>query len=242
MLFDSTHLLYIVISLATTALLLWAMSKIKSQKWKDRNLCLWGVLTFLLHVSYLWFDFMPDKYATVPDNIILPIYFCNLSMYLLLFVSLIRIKDTAFFHYVATFTAYAGFFGAMISLFYPDYYLANPDIWQWGVLKSLLSHSTMLVGSCYLFVGGYVKIRLNNMIPFCMGMVGVLLIGVGVNALYAALGHASPNAMYLTASAISDVPIFTGYTIGALMILVALIFTFIYELLAVPRELRWRMT
>ncbi len=239
MLFDLTHCLYIGISLVITAGLLWAFSFIKEQKYKDLVLKLSGVITVILHISCMWVDFLTTGTSITPDNILFPIYFCNLMMWLLVICAFIPNKQSKGWKWVAIFTAYGGTLGALISLFYPDYYLHTPSLANWGVLKSMLSHSTMLVGCLYMFTGGYVKIRVSNLIPYCGGLVGVLVIGHVLNALFVACGLPSPNAMFLQHSPVPDVPFFNGYGIGLLMIILLFLFTMVWEFAACPKGERW---
>src|SRR5690606_33311645 len=106
----------------------------------------------LLHISIMWVTYLKNdgNYGYAFDNILFPIYFCNLTMYCLMICSFLN-PTTKGFKIFATFTAWGGIFGSLISLFYPDYYLNTPTLKDWGVLKSMLSHSTMLVGCLYLF-------------------------------------------------------------------------------------------
>lgn len=152
----------------------------------------------------MWYDHLTTGHATAYDNILFPIFFCNASMYLLIIVSLLKNKQGKLFYYLATFVAYAGTFGALITLFECHYFAGpNPDL-SFGNFKSMISHSTMMVGCLYLFVGGYVKIRVSNLIPYCVGLVGCLVLGIAVNSLFAAFGLPSPNAMYLVETRLAE--------------------------------------
>lgn len=234
MLFDLTHCLYIVISLIMTVLLLVWWSHFKKQYWKDFVLKICGFSTFALHISWVYVNYFQTKVINVPDNVIFPIFFCNLMMYLLMVVAFIGNKKSKLFTWLATVVAYGGFFGAAISLFYPDYYVMNPTLADWGVLKSMLSHSTMLIGCLYLFVGGYVKIGVHNFLSLLSGMLCCLFIGLFntyVLKLY--------DGMYLTRPAIDGIPLFSGYFIGGCILFLSLLFMIIYEQIAYPKGLRW---
>lgn len=229
--FDGPHLAYIAISLALTALLLWLPFRfIKSQKYKDIYLKVWAIATFFLHISPLWIAFLNGDPAIAADNVLFPIYFCNMSMYLLVIVALWGDKKTKFFNHIATVVAYAGAFGALISLFYPDYYLNSTNsIFEWGVFKSMLSHSTMLIGSLYLFVGGYFKVNRYNVVTYSIGLLFFGAVGLIVNGIFAAAGLNAPNAMYLQHAPIEDVPFLNVYVIAALMVLLVFGISYTYE-------------
>jgi hypothetical protein len=220
-LFDGPHLAYIVVSLSVTAsLLVLAKRKCRSQRAKDAFLKTFGILTFLLHVSVMWYDFLADGSASAPDNVLFPIYFCNLSMYMLLIVSFWGHRDGKFYRAAAIMTAYGGFFGAMISLIYPEYYFGSASLFAWPVFKSMASHSTMLVGALWLFVGGYVPIRRSNTLVYAAGLGVYGLVGLVVNGLFAVNGLPDPNAMYLSRPPLAEAPFLNCWTIAVLMLAV----------------------
>lgn len=224
-LFDFTHLAYIVLSLSVSiALLVWANRRLAIQRHKDWFLKLFGFLTFFLHISTMWVDYLKNGSAGVPDNVLFPIFFCNASMYLLMLVSIWEHKQSKTFKALAVVTAYAGFFGASISLFYPAYYLGASSIFEWGVFKSMLSHSTMWIGSVWLLVGGYAKIERKNVLTFFIGLLCFGAVGVIVNTMFHWAGLYEPNAMYLQHPPLAEAPFLSSYTISFLMLLLIGVF------------------
>ncbi|MFA5007026.1 MAG: hypothetical protein WC509_06140 [Candidatus Izemoplasmatales bacterium] len=219
--FDTTHIVYIVVSLGLTGLLLFLAKKaFTTERAKNRFLKTFGLLTFFLHTSILWYDFLADGSAAVPDNVLFPIYFCNLSMYMLLLTAFVEKRDTRFYRFVSIMTAYGGFFGAMISLIYPEYYFNQSSIFVWSVFKSMASHSTMLVGALWLFVGGYVPIRRRNVLSYGFGLLVYGAIGLAVNGIFDYFDLGDPNAMYLSRPPLAEAPFLSCYTIAALMVAV----------------------
>lgn len=226
MMFDGPHLLYIFISLTLTVFMIYVATRyIKKQKMKDLFLKFFAALTVFLHLLPLWVDFLSGQPAIANDNMLFPIYFCNLTMYLLVITAFWGDKNSKAFKYLATMTSYAGIFGALISLFYPEYYFAAGTMFTVGVMKSMLSHSTMLVGSLYLLTAGYFKINLKqNVIVYSVGLLAYGLIGMLVNLTFRLANLNSPNAMYLIKPPIDGVNVLNAYTIALMMIgLVALI-------------------
>ncbi len=235
--FDGAHVTYIIVSLGVTVLLLYLATRhLKTQRGKDVFLKVFALLTFFLHVSILWHDFLAHGSAAVPDNILFPIYFCNLSMYMLMITAFWGKKDGKAFGAIAIMTAYGGFFGAMISLIYPEYYFGHANIFEWGVIKSMTSHSTMLIGSLWLFLGGYVPIRKKNTFVYFGGLLVYGVIGLGVNAIFAASGLGDPNAMYLSHPPLAEAPFLNCWTIAALMVIVIHLSTLVYERVKKTRE------
>ena len=254
MLFDIYHSVYIAISLVITvgALILFRKMFTPPHGDTEANTCarvhgkadclvlkISGILTVVIHISSIWVEFLITGSAVAYPNILFPIFFCNLSMYLLLICGCIRNKTGKAYTWLATFTAYAGTIGALISLFYPDFYLAQPDFWDWGIFKSFLSHSTMMFGCLWLFTAGYVKIRVSNLLPYIAGLGGTWIVGMAINGLFALCHLDPPNAMFLQQSAIEGVPFLNGYGIALLMLALIFVFTAIWEFFACPKGTRW---
>ena len=117
--YNLEHILYIVISLIIVGLLLFGASFIKNQTWKNVFLLFWAFACFFFHISNMYVTFFQNEtgggYAA--DNQLFPIYFCNYMMYLLVIASLWHNKESRFYKIFATFVAYGGVFGALITLF-----------------------------------------------------------------------------------------------------------------------------
>lgn len=231
MLFDGPHLLYIFISLPISVLILYLAYKyIKAYKHKEWFLKFWALVTVFLHLLPLWVDFLMGEQPIAKDNQLFPIYFCNMSMYLLVITAFWGDKQSKSFRYLATITSYAGTLGALISLFYPDYYLGSGNMLALPVMKSMLSHSTMMIGALYFMVGGYFKVRVKeNTIDYMIGLLGFGLIGVLVNTLFKVTGRGEPNAMFLQRPPIEEAPFLNVVVIAILMVGVVALTSFLIE-------------
>ena len=80
--FNTQHILYIAISGLLTAALLVLFGKfVKEQKSKERILKFFAILTVAIHYSSLWVDYFTNGgEATIENNMILPVYPCNVVM------------------------------------------------------------------------------------------------------------------------------------------------------------------
>lgn len=240
-LFDLTHILYILISLSVSVGLIYFGKRVcKTPKQKDQFLFIFAFLTFALHISVLWVDFLRNGQAGVPDNVLFPIYFCNLSMYVLFFVSLSKNQKTKSFRFFAIMAAYGGIFGSLISLFYPQYYIGAASIFEWGVFKSMLSHSTMLIGGVWLLVNSYFVVEMKNVLTYFYGLLFYGAIGLFVNGLFELFGLYDPNAMFLSHPPLAEAPFLNAYVIALLMCLLMAIGISIYQRIltkqSVPRN------
>ena len=156
-------------------------------------------------------------------------------MYLLLIVAIMK-KDSKAFKLIATFTAYAGIIGALVTFFDYKYPFSNDGgLYSFERLKSTISHALLLVGGVYLFVGGWVKVRFKNTPLYLLGLLFNGFIGGILNWFFMAKGiNPNMNAMWLRQTALAGEPIFTGVTIGLISLGLVALISIIWELIAVP--------
>lgn len=240
MLFDLYHIGYLIFAFSLIiGLLIIFKLKIKQEKHKNLILKIIAITTILLHISVLWVRFLKNGKVEISANFLFPIYFCNITMFCLLVLAFWKNKQSKFFKILATFTAYAGFFGGLVTLFYPESYLLSKYIFLWDTLKSLLSHTTMLLGCLYLFVGEFISIKVENTFSYFWGVLACAIIGLLTNLTFFLAGHPSPNSMYLISPAIPNAPITMGWWLAILTVLAIFIFTLIWEHFTLPSEKRW---
>ena len=238
MIFDTPIILYTVISFSVIAIALALLSLIKTQNIKDFCLKAFASLCFLFHISYIWYDYLTQGYAFVKGNVLFPVYFCGLNMYLLLLVAFMP-KKGKIFEVLSEFLFYAGTLGGIVGTVCSEFYNANPDLSNYYVLKSLLSHSFMLLASLYLLIGGYVKIRVKNIISYIIGIMICVYDGIMIDLIFIISGLPHPNAMYLSRPPLSGVPWLSSYTIVSIVGVLIQLVTMVYEQIALERENRW---
>ena len=234
------HILYTIISFSiTTILLILAKKYVKEQKHKDLILILSAVVTVAIHYSGLFYDFLSNGSAMVEDNLLLPIYPCNIAMWLLLATSLIKNKNNRGFKFWAEFTFYLGVIGGVFGIIFNPNYRNNPDLTDFHIFKGLFSHSTMAFGCLYLLVGNYIRIRVDNVLTTIGAVIIMIANGYLVIGLFKICKLTPPNCMFLLENPVPNWPWFNIYGLGALAIFAIFLFTSIYELIALPKEQRW---
>lgn len=238
--FNTTHILYIVISgvISAALLVLFALT-LKKQKHKNLVLIVFAVLTVVLHYSVLWVDYFQTGEAKVDNTMLLAVYPCNVVMWLLLIVALMKNKTGKVFKVLAEITFYLGIIGGVVGIVFNEIYGNNPTLADWGVLKGLLSHSSMLIGCIYLLVGGFIKIRVSNIISVILGGLLLLVDGGLVIGLFTLCKMDSPNCMYLLENPFPQVAWLNTYLIGVLVAVLIFAFTVVYEQIALKKEDRW---
>lgn len=232
--YGTEHILYIVISLVVISLLLFGAHYIKKKLFKDIFLLFWALLCFFFHISTMYTSFFANNgIGNAYDNQLFPIFFCNYMMYLLLATSFWWNKESKIFKCLSTFVAYGGTFGALITLF-----VTPPGFSDWSTLQSALSHSCLLIGSLWLFVGGYVKINVYNLIPYSIGLLSCGVVGGLVELIFYLGGLPSPNAMYLVHGPY-ELPEFKWWMFALCMLFIIFVFTALWEHFTRRKEDRW---
>ncbi len=240
MLFDFTHVAYIVISyLITAALLLLFYKKATDERAKTLILRFFAVITVVLHYSSLWVDFFTTGEAVAQSPMLLPIYPCNVCMWLLLITAFIKNRKGVVYRILSEFTFWAGVVCGTIGIVLNENYGNTPSLADYEVLKGLLSHSTMVFGALWLLVGGFIKIRVFNVISSACGLCFFLLDGAIINGLYALFDLSPCNSMYLLEAPFSDMPWLTPYLMGLAAVLLVFGITALYEYFALPKNERW---
>ncbi len=234
---STEHILYIIISLLVISLILFGAHFIKKQLFKDLFLLFWSVACLFFHVSTMYTTlFANGGIGNSYDNQLFPIYFCNYMMYLLLFASLWWNKKSKLFKCISTFVAYGGVIGSLVTLF-----VTPPGFNNWATLQSAFSHSCMLVGCLWLFVGGYVKINVYNLVPYSIGLLSCGVVDGLVELIFYLGGLPSPNAMYLVHGPV-ELPAFKWWLFVICMPVLIFAFTSLYEYFTRPKGKRWYKT
>lgn len=249
MLFDTPHILYMVISAIITAVIMvLAFFFLKSQKGKDALLKFFAVITLVIHFSPIYYDYFIQK-ITNPElelSMFIPAYACNVCMWLLVIVAFGN-KENKFIQLLSHFVALGGIVCGTVGILINENYDAfeatenmSIALQDFGILKGLLSHSTMLAGAIYLLVGKYVKPRAFKTVSgVTIGLSIFFVDGLIVNSLTKIFDLPSRNSMYLQEPPFEDMPWINTLTIGIVGIIIAFLVGVIVEQIALPVEDRW---
>ena len=228
-----------LISALLTAVGFWLCVKfIKTEKGKFLVLKISALITVALHFSSLWIDFFSTGSAVMQESMLLPIYPCNVCMWLLLLTAFCKNRETTFFKVLSEFVFWGGTVCGSIGIILNENYGATPSLADYEILKGLLSHSTMLFGCIYLLVSGIVKIRVFNTLSVACGLLFFLVDGGIINLLYAIFKLEPCNSMYMLHSPFANMPWLTPYLMGLVGVLLVFGVTALYERLTMQKEER----
>lgn len=223
--FNTQHILYIVISFLLTALLLVIFDKfVHKENHKNLILKISAISTVLIHYSNIWVDYFKNGgSAQVENNHILPVYPCNVIMWMLLIAALKKDKGDILFNLIGEFCLYVGTICGVVGIVLNVNFNNTPTLMDYDVLKGLLSHSTMLFGCIYMLSGHFVKIRVFNIISILSGLCMFIICGVFVNRLYEHFNLEAPDGMFLKSNPYTNTPPFVFAIIAVIIIALVLL-------------------
>ena len=235
-------LLYNLISLTIVTMLLILCKKvIKNERVKDLVLKIVSVTVVIIHYSSLYIDFFKNNgQAMIENNMILPVYPCNIVMWLLLIVAFFKNKNSKVYRILTEFTFIGGTLCGLIGVLFNINFLAKPELSDYNIFKGLISHTVMIFGTIYLGVLGYVKIRVKNTTESIFwGLVTFSVIGFIINVLFYIFEIPGVNAMFMMEPPFENLPFINFITIGISGMLLSFIGLNIYERFTLPKEERW---
>lgn len=240
MMFNTVHILYMLISGFIGAGLL-VLLKIKdSERINLYALRTLAILTVIIHFSSLIANLITTGELGMTAAIIVPIHPCNVCMWLLVISSFTARNEGRVAVAIREFTFLGGTVCGAIGTIFNENFGSNPTLTDYSILKGLLSHSTMVLGCILLFTAGFVKIRLlGNLVSVASGLTLFVADGFIINTVYALLGMPECNSMYLLEAPFPALPWLNTLVIGIFALTVVFIIGAIYEWLALPSEERW---
>lgn len=195
--FNTGHIIYIAISfLITLGMIILLLRHCATDEGHRKAIKAFAVLTVIIHYSSLWVDFLMQGEVTVDAPMLFPIHPCNVCMWLLLIVAFVKKRETVAFRVVSEFVFWAGTVCGIIGIVFNENYGSNPTLADYGVLKGLLSHSTMIMGAVYLAASKQVRIRVSNTVSVVIGMLLLLVDGLVINGIYALAGLDACNSSF----------------------------------------------
>ena len=238
--FDTKHILFMIFSFIGLAIT-FVLCKlfVKNQNKKDFILKFAAIITVAIHYSPMYVDFFKTGSATLYETMLFPLYPCNVAMWLLLIVAFIKNKNSKVFKVLAEITFYLGLVGGILGIALNEIYANNPTFAEWDVLHGLISHVTLLLGSVWLLVGGYIKIRVNNVFSVLIGFTILLVDGWVLIGLYRLCNFTPVNCMFLLEPPLAGAPFLNTYVIGIGVTLIIFIITCLVEQFALKKEERW---
>ena len=229
--FNKIHITYMVVSALISALVIFIVSRF-GKKGNIRAIKFFALITVLIHYSSLWVDYFTNGEVLVSPEMLLPIHPCNICMWLLIWASFTMEKEGRIFTVLREFVFWGGCVCGFIGILLNTNFDINPTLKDYYVLKGLLSHSTMIVGSLIMLTGGFIKVRVSNFLSVASGLLLFFVTGMTINSLYEYFELPPCNSMYLLKNPFDNLPWLTTPVIGVVGVLVCFVLSGTYQIIS----------
>lgn len=237
----------IIIAVITGALIL-CKRLVKTPRAEYVLLLTSAALTILCHYSSLPYHSITDgsamTYLKHNPNLILPIYPCNVVMWVCLIYGLMPNKGTRTAQLFADYIFWFGILSTLVGMFANVDFIRNPSLKDFDICKGVLAHATMLFNVLLLPVLGKTRISFGkNLLHMAISVLAMYLIGLYCNLLFETLVSEElayeVNSMFIIHSPFEGLP-FLRYPVIAGCALAVYAVTFaVCELIAHKKGERW---
>ena len=238
----------IVLILFIAGLLVLFKKVCKTDKSKYIILLILPVLTIACHYSSLVYHQIKSAgamdFLISNPNLILPIYPCNVVMWLAFVYGIIKNKQSKIGAFLGDYIFWFGIVSAFIGMSVNIDFIKNPTLLDYDVTKGILAHAIMLLNALSVCVLGFVKIKLEkNLLHILISIIMMFVIGLYCNLLITVIGSEefayNVNSMFLIHSPFEGVDFLT-YPIISLVAFILYFITFaICEMFVYKKGSRW---
>ena len=225
-----------LILIALIAVGLWIVKKcVKKERTRNILLIAAALFTILLHYSTLIFKLMTGdgamEYLSATPNLILPIYPCNLVMWMALIFAFMKNKGSKLGEFFADYLFWFGIISTLVGMFANVDFINNPTLADYENFKSITAHATLLFNVLLLPFFGYIKIDVKRNIKNIIISIFVMAaIGFYCNTVFHALVSEAAaydvNSMFMLHSPFAGIDFLT-YPVIALIGVPAYFFLFL---------------
>lgn len=220
----------------------------KTERSKYLVILMIAIATILCHYSSLMYHHFKDNTAmdflVSNPNLVLPIYPCNVVMWLALVYGILRNKKTKFAMFLGDYIFWFGVISASVGMTVNIDFFMNPTLLDYDVTKGIIAHSIMLLNVLALPVLGFTKIRFErNLLNIFISIVMMYVIGLYCNLLCRVIGSEQTayhvNSMFIIHSPFEGVNFLTYPFIATIAFVLYFIIFFICDLIAYKKGNRW---
>lgn len=154
--------------------------RVKTELTKNILLLVAPIITLLVHYSQFIYDVMTGgdimAHLSANPNLYMPLYPCNIVMWLTLIFALLKNKNSKFGEFCVDFIFWFGVAAAVIGMFANEDFIRTQSIADYAILKSIIAHATLLFNVLLLPIFSYVKIDVKR--NFKNIIISLLVMGV----------------------------------------------------------------
>ena len=212
---------------------------VKSDKGQNIAILITSVSVALCHYSSIPYHLLTSGSAMgfLKDNpnLLLPIYPCNVVMWLGIVYGVSKNKESKFNRFLCDYLFWFGIISALVGMFVNIDFMNNPSFKDYDVVKGIVAHAIMLLNVLLLPLFNRVKIKLErNMLHIVISVVMMYAIGLYCNLVFETLvsyeAAYDTNSMFILHSPFEGVDFLTYPIIGGMAIGFYLVVFIIAEL------------
>ena len=243
-----TLLIFNFITIAVVTLLLWCARRyIKTEKQQYLLFIVASVATVLMHYSIFFYNCLKGtalEYLSAEPDLLLPIYPCNLLMWIAVIFGLCKNKKTRFAEFICDYIFWFGIIAALVGMFANVDFINNPTLTDFNSTKSILAHGTLLFNILLLPLFGYVKVDFfRNMRHIIYSILLMLATGLYCTLVFSALVSTEAaydeNSMFLLHSPFEGLEFLTYPVIALIAIPIYFALFTVCELLVYEKGNRY---
>ena len=152
---------------AAFAIILFIIKKrVKTERTKKILLIIAPIITLIVHYSQFIYDALTGcdimAHLSANPNLYMPLYPCNIVMWLTLAFALLKNKNSKFGEFCVDYMFWFGVLAAVIGMFANEDFIRTQSIADYAILKSIIAHATLFFNILLLPIFGYVKIDVKR--------------------------------------------------------------------------------
>jgi hypothetical protein len=181
-------------------------------------LCHYSSIPYHIFTSGSAMDFLRSN-----PNLLLPIYPCNVVMWLGIVYGVSKNKESKFNRFLCDYLFWFGIISALVGMFVNIDFMNNPSFKDYDVVKGIVAHAIMLLNVLLLPLFNRIKIKLErNMLHILISVIMMYAIGAYCNLMFETLVSYDKaynvNSMFILHSPFEGVEFLTYPIIGVMAI------------------------
>jgi hypothetical protein len=181
-------------------------------------LCHYSSIPYHIFTSGSAMDFLRSN-----PNLLLPIYPCNVVMWLGIVYGVSKNKESKFNRFLCDYLFWFGIISALVGMFVNIDFMNNPSFKDYDVVKGIVAHAIMLLNVLLLPLFNRIKIKLErNMLHILISVIMMYVIGLYCNLMFETLVSYDKaynvNSMFILHSPFEGVDFLTYPIIGVMAI------------------------
>ncbi len=238
----------LILILIITAALIGVKKWVRGERGEWVTFLVAPIVTIICHYSTLIYLIFTggEAYAYLSENpnLVLPIYPCNVVMWVCLIYGFLKNKKSKFAIFLSDYIFWFGIASTLVGMFANVDFIENPTLSNYEVTKSILAHATLLFN--VLLIPVFNRLRpsfFRNILNIALSVIMMYVIGLYCNLIFRVLVSFDKaydvNSMFIIHSPFEALPFLRYPLIAAAALVIYLIIFTVVDLIKTPKGSRW---